>query len=260
MTGDTAPPPVRVVVFGARGRMGQAVAAAVAAAPDLELAGGIDLGDPREPLSRADVAVDFTTPAAVLGNIADSIEAGVSVVVGTTGLDDERLAVVRGWLAARPDLGVVVAANFGMGAVLLARFAREAARFFPSVEIVELHHPGKLDAPSGTARATARAIAEGRTAAGLAAAPDATDAAASLPGARGANVAGIPVHAVRLTGLVAHQEVLFGAPGEQLVLRHDSLDRTSFLPGVLLAVRRVRDRPGLTVGLEPLLDPAGRSG
>ncbi|MHB8449794.1 MAG: 4-hydroxy-tetrahydrodipicolinate reductase [Mycobacteriales bacterium] len=259
MTGSV--PTERVVVFGAHGKMGQAVTAAVRAAPDLELAGEIDVGDSREPLSRADVAVDFTTPAVVMDNLRDCLEAGVSVVVGTTGFDDERLETVRGWLAGHPDLGVVVAPNFGMGAVLLTRFAREAARFFPSVEIIEMHHSGKVDAPSGTARATARAIAEVHAAAsGPAAAPDATDANASLPGARGASVAGIPVHAVRLAGLVAHQEVLFGAPGELLVLRHDSLDRSSFLPGVLLAVRRVRERPGLTVGLEPLLHDAGQSG
>jgi 4-hydroxy-tetrahydrodipicolinate reductase len=171
--------------------------------------------------------------------------------VGTTGFDDERLATVARWLEDEPDVGVVIAPNFGIGAVLLMRFAQEAARFFPSVEIVELHHPAKVDAPSGTAARTARLVAAARRAADLPPAPDATTDA--LPGARGADVDGIPVHAVRLTGLVAHQEVLMGAAGETLTLRHDSFDRASFMPGVLLAVREVPRRPGLTVGIESFL-------
>lgn len=199
--------------------------------------------------------MDFTTPAAVMENLRWCLDAGLHVVVGTTGFDPDRLETLRGWLSTRPDLGVVVAPNFAIGAVLLTRFARQAARYFPSVEIVELHHPGKVDAPSGTARTTAHAVAEARAQAGLPpTGPDATSAQASLPGARGAQVDGVAVHSLRLTGLVAHQEVLLGGPGETLTLRHDAVDRAAFLPGVLTAVRAVVHRPGLTVGLEPLLE------
>ncbi|EIV95977.1 4-hydroxy-tetrahydrodipicolinate reductase [Frankia sp. QA3] len=242
-----------VGVLGARGRMGSTVCAAVEAAPDLALVAALDVGDDRAALAAADVVVDFTTPAAVLDNIRWCVEAGRHVVVGTTGFDDERLATVRGWLGDAPKVGVLVAPNFGVAAVLMMMFAARAARFFDSVEIVELHHPNKVDAPSGTARRTAELVAGAREAAGLApGGPDAT--ATALDGARGARVAGVPVHAVRLAGLVAHQEVLLGGAGETLTLRHDSYDRTSFMPGVLLAVRRIADRPGLTVGLEHLLD------
>jgi 4-hydroxy-tetrahydrodipicolinate reductase len=178
-----------------------------------------------------------------------AIEHGIHAVVGTTGFDDSRLDTVRGWLAGAPDVGVLIAANFGIGAVLMMRFAELAAPYFESVEIVELHHPAKVDAPSGTAAATARRIAAAR--AEVPAAPDATEQ--SLPGARGADVAGVPVHSVRLRGLVAHQEVLLGSEGETLTIRHDSLDRVSFMPGVVLAVRQVPSRPGLTIGIESLL-------
>jgi 4-hydroxy-tetrahydrodipicolinate reductase len=217
------------------------------------LVAAVDAGEDREPLRAADVVVDFTTPDAVLDNVQWCIEAGLHVVVGTTGFDDEKLDTVRGWLGDPPRTGVLVAPNFGIGAVLLMKFAAEASRWFESVEIVELHHPRKADAPSGTARRTAEMIAAARKEAGLdPSGPDATTS--SLSGARGANVEGVPVHAVRLAGLVAHQEVLLGGTGETLTLRHDSLDRVSFMPGVLSAVRRIADRPGLTVGLEQLLD------
>lgn len=242
---------IPVAVLGADGRMGTEVCRAVSDADDLELVAALDVGWTAGDLATAEVAVDFTHPDAVMDNLRRCIDAGVSAVVGTSGFDDARLATLRGWLAGAPAVSVLVAANFGIGAVLMMRFAAQAAPYFDSVEIVELHHPGKADAPSGTARATAARVAETRAAAGCHPAPDATSAA--LEGARGARVAGVPVHAVRLAGLVAHQEVLLGGHGETLTIRHDSLDRASFMPGVLLAVRQVRSRPGLTVGLEPLL-------
>ncbi len=240
-------------MLGARGRMGSEVVRAVEAADGLEVVAAVDDGDPLAGLvdAGAQVVVDFTRPDVVMDNLRFCIEQGIHCVVGTTGFDDDRLATVREWLERRPEVGVVIAPNFGIGAVLLMRFAQEAARFFPSVEVIELHHPAKVDAPSGTAARTARLVAEARRAAGLPPAPDATTDA--LPGARGADVEGIPVHAVRLTGLVAHQEVLMGAAGETLTLRHDSFDRASFMPGVLLAVREVPRRPGLTVGIESFL-------
>ena len=241
----------RVAVLGAKGRMGAEVVRAVEAADDLELAGQFDVGDPVD-LSGVDVAVDFTTPDAVMGNLRACLDAGVHAVVGTTGFDEARLSQLRGWLAEAPGLGVLVAPNFGVAAVLMMRFAAQAARFFESVEIVELHHPRKADAPSGTARRTAELVAAARRTAGAEAMPDATSTA--LDGARGADVDGVRVHAVRLAGLVAHQEVLLGGAGETLTLRHDSYDRASFMPGVLLGVRSVTSAPGLTVGLEAFLD------
>ena len=239
----------RVAVLGARGRMGAEVVRAVEAADDLELAGAYDVGDALD-LSGADVAVDFTHPDAVMANLRACLDAGVHAVVGTTGFDADRLAELRGWLEDAPGVGVLVAPNFGIAAVLMMQFAAQAARFFDSVEIVELHHPGKADAPSGTARRTAQLVAQARE--GMAPMPDATSTA--LEGARGADVDGVRVHAVRLAGLVAHQEVLLGGEGETLTLRHDSYDRASFMPGVLRGVRAVGGRPGLTVGLEELLD------
>ncbi len=241
---------LRVGVLGARGRMGGEVCRAVRSAPDLDLVAELDQGDRLEALltARAQVVVDFTTPAVVMDNLRFLIDHGIDAVVGTTGFDDDRLAEVRGLLAQRPEAAVLVAANFGIGAVLMMRFAELAAPYFESVEIVELHHPDKVDAPSGTAAVTAQRIAgvrAGRTS------PDATEQV--LDGARGASVDGIAVHSVRLRGLVAHQEVLFGSAGETLTVRHDSLDRVSFMPGVLLAVREVGRRPGLTLGIEPLL-------
>ncbi|MBL7628620.1 4-hydroxy-tetrahydrodipicolinate reductase [Frankia nepalensis] len=244
---------INVGVLGARGRMGATVCAAVEAADDLALVAAVDAGDDLATLTKAEVVVDFTHPGAVMDNLRWCVENGLHAVVGTTGFDDARLATVRGWLASAPGVGVLVAPNFGIAAVLMMRFAAQAARFFESVEIVELHHPNKADAPSGTARRTAELVAAARREAGLTpGGPDATTTA--LDGARGASVDGVPVHAIRLAGLVAHQEVLLGGSGETLTIRHDSLDRVSFMPGVLLAVRQIGSRPGLTVGLDPLLD------
>ncbi len=241
----------RVAVFGARGKMGAEVCRAVEAADDLELVAAVDAGDDRAVAEAAEVVVDFTHPDVVMDNLGWCIEHGLHAVVGTTGFDEPRLDHLRQLLSERPSVGVLVAANFSVGAVLMMRFAEEAAAFYESVEIVELHHPGKADAPSGTATTTARRVAAARSAAGLQAPPDAT--VQELPGARGADVDGIRVHGVRLRGLVAHQEVLLGSEGETLTLRHDSLDRVSFMPGVLAAVRAVSGRPGLTVGIEPVL-------
>ncbi len=239
---------ISVAVLGAQGRMGSEVVRAVQAAPDLELVAAYDAGDALD-LSGADVAVDFTHPDAVMGNLEACVAAGVHAVVGTTGFTAERLDRLRE-LLQDGRTGVLVAPNFGIAAVLMMTFAASAARFFDSVEIVELHHPGKADAPSGTARRTAELVAQARR--GLPAMPDATSQ--ELPGARGADVDGVRVHAVRLAGLVAHQEVLLGGSGETLTLRHDSYDRASFMPGVLLGVRSIASRPGLTVGLDALLD------
>ena len=238
---------ISVGVLGARGRMGSEVCRAVDAADDMELVATLDVGDDREPLRQASVVVDFTTPGAVMDNLQWCIDAGLHVVVGTTGFDDERLAQVRTWLDGS-SVGALIAPNFGIGAVLMMRFAATAAPYFDSVEIVELHHPNKVDAPSGTARRTAELIAEARHGKRS---PDATTE--ETEGARGATVAGVRVHAVRLAGLVAHQEVLLGGHGETLTIRHDSLSRESFMPGVLLGVRWVVDHPGLTVGIEPAL-------
>ena len=242
---------MRVAVFGARGRMGAEVCSAVNAADDLELVAAVDAGDDRSPAAAADVVVDFTVPDVVMDNLAWCIEHGVHAVVGTTGFTDQRLARLREQVAARPGANILIAPNFSIGAVLMMHFAEQAARFFESAEIIELHHPNKVDAPSGTAQATARRIAAARGAAGLGAVPDATTTA--LDGARGADVDGIHVHGVRLRGLVAHQEVLFGSVGETLTIRHDSLDRAGFMPGVLAAVRAVSTMPGVTVGIDELL-------
>jgi 4-hydroxy-tetrahydrodipicolinate reductase len=247
----------RVAVLGARGRMGSEAVQAVEAADDLELVAALGRGDSLEALTsvKAEVAVDLTRPDAVMDNLEFCVRHGIHGVVGTTGWDEERLGRLRGWLADAPGTGVLIAPNFGIGAVLTMRFARQAARFFESVEVVELHHPNKADAPSGTAVRTAQLIADARREAGLAAQPDAT--ATALDGARGADVDGVPVHAVRLRGLVAHQEVLFGDEGEILTLRHDSMNRSSFMPGVLLGIRRVGTTPGLTFGLEHFMDLDG---
>jgi 4-hydroxy-tetrahydrodipicolinate reductase len=243
---------ITVAVIGAAGRMGSTVCQAVEAADDLELVGRFDLGDELGELAGADVAVEFSTPAATLANVLHCIRRGVHAVVGTTGWSEDKLDRVRWALDTSPGTGVLIAPNFSLGAVLMMRFAAQAARFYESAEVVELHHPDKADAPSGTAMRTARLIAEHRKDGGLPPIPDATTTA--LEGARGAEVDGIRVHAVRLRGLVAHQEVLLGGPGEQLTIRHDSFDRISFMPGVLLGVRRVAGLPGLTVGLEQLLE------
>ncbi|MEV6799093.1 4-hydroxy-tetrahydrodipicolinate reductase [Micromonospora rifamycinica] len=243
---------IRVGVLGARGRMGAEVCRAVDGAGDLDLVVAVDQGDDLSAVAAAEVVVDFTTPDVVMDNLRWCVDRGVHAVVGTTGFTGQRLDQVRGWLADRPDVGVVIAPNFGIGAVLMMQFAARAARHFESVEIIEQHHPRKLDAPSGTATHTARLVAQARADAGLGPTPDATRD--EVPGARGADVDGVRVHAVRATGLLAHQEVLFGTLGETLTIRHDSYDRVSFMPGVLLAVRSVRQRPGLTIGLDALLD------
>jgi 4-hydroxy-tetrahydrodipicolinate reductase len=243
---------IKVGVLGARGRMGSAVRQAVAATDDLAVAAEVDEGDPREDLTGCAVVVDFTHPGVVLDNLHWCISHGLDTVVGTSGFDEARLDQVRGWLAGAPTVRVLIAANFSVGAVLMMRFAAQAARFFESAEVIELHHAGKLDAPSGTAARTAGLIAAARAEAGLGAPPDATVTAAD--GARGAVQDGVHVHSVRLAGLVAHQEVLLGGHGETLTIRHDSLDRASFMPGVLLAVRQLSSLPpGLTFGLEALL-------
>jgi 4-hydroxy-tetrahydrodipicolinate reductase len=225
---------------------------AVRAADDLTLSAEVDAGDALSLLTESDteVVIDFTHPDVVMDNLKFVIDNGIHAVVGTTGFTDERIDTVRSWLADKPGSAVLIAPNFAIGAVLSMHFAQKAAPYFESVEVIELHHPHKADAPSGTATRTARLIAEARK--GLPPNPDATST--GLEGARGADVDGVPVHSIRLTGLVAHQEVLFGTLGETLTIRHDSLDRTSFVPGVLLAVRNVATRPGLTIGIEPLLD------
>ncbi|MER6145950.1 4-hydroxy-tetrahydrodipicolinate reductase [Streptomyces sparsogenes] len=245
---------LRVAVLGAKGRIGSEAVRAVEAAEDMELVAALGRGDKLETMveAGAEVAVELTDPESVMGNLDFCVRHGIHGVVGTTGWTDERLARLRGWLEAAPGTGVLIAPNFSIGAVLTMRFARQAARFFESVEVIELHHPNKADAPSGTATRTAQLIAEAREQAGCAPQPDATSTA--LDGARGADVDGVPVHSVRLRGLLAHQEVLLGGEGETLTIRHDSTHHSSFMPGVLLGVRRVVSAPGLTLGLEHFLD------
>ncbi|GAA4392470.1 4-hydroxy-tetrahydrodipicolinate reductase [Tsukamurella soli] len=245
---------LNVGVLGAGGKVGRAMVEAVEAADDLALAGKVDVGAPLTDFLDAgtQVVIDFTHPDAVMDNLKFLVDNGIHAVVGTTGFTDDRLDTVRGWLADNPGVGVLIAPNFAIGAVLCMQFAAQAARYFDSVEVIELHHPHKADAPSGTAYRTAELIAEAREAAGLGKVPDATTA--EFDRARGARVDGVRVHSIRLAGLVAHQEVLLGTQGETLTIRHDSLDRSSFVPGVLLGVRNISDRPGLTVGIEPLLD------
>ena len=245
--------PIRVGVLGARGRMGQQVCRAVDAAADLELVAMVDAGDWLFSVADAgaQVLVDFTHPDVVMDNIRFAVDQNIHAVVGTTGITEERIATIRKWLEDAPGVGVLVAPNFGIGAVLSMKFAQLAARFYESAEVIELHHPGKVDAPSGTAVRTAALIAAARQEARRGDVPDATTT--SLDGARGADVDGVRVHAVRAAGLVAHQEIIFGTEGEVLTIRHDSLDRTSFMPGVLLGVREIASRPGLTVGIESLL-------
>ncbi|QUH00940.1 4-hydroxy-tetrahydrodipicolinate reductase [Saccharopolyspora erythraea] len=248
-----SPAPIKVGVLGARGRMGSEAVHAVGEAPDTELVAAVNREDSLDALvsAGARVAVDLTHPDSVLDNIRFCVDNGIHVVVGTSGLGTAELDEVRSWLAERPEAGVLVAPNFAIGAVLSMRFAEIAAPFFDSVEIVELHHPKKADAPSGTAARTAQVVSQARADAGRGPSPDATTK--ELDGARGADVDGVRVHSVRMTGLVAHQEVLFGGEGETLTVRHDSFDRRSFMPGVLLGIREIGSRPGLTVGLESLL-------
>jgi 4-hydroxy-tetrahydrodipicolinate reductase len=247
---------INVAVFGAAGRMGRQVCDAVDKSDGMQVVARIDAGDdPKLAVEQgATVAVDFTHPGVVMGNLEFCVRNGIHAVVGTSGFTPDRSAAVRGWLAEseNPATGVLIAPNFSLGAVLMMKFVAQAAPLFESVEIVELHHPDKIDAPSGTARRTAELIAAARAEAGSAPFPDAT--AEDADHHRGGTVQGVPVHSVRLRGLIAHQEVLLGAEGETLTIRHDSLDRISFMPGVVLGVRRVGQHPGLTVGLEHYLD------
>ncbi len=244
---------IKVGVLGARGRMGAEVVKAVTDAADLELVAELDLGDSLETLKSAgaQVVVDFTTPDSVMANLEFLISNGINAVVGTTGFDADRIAKLEKLITANPKVGVLIAPNFAIGAVLMMEFATKAAKYFESAEIIELHHPNKVDAPSGTAARTAELMSKARKDAGLEAMPDATSTA--LDGARGATVGDIPVHSVRLRGLIAHQEVLLGGLGETLTIRHDSLDRAGFMPGVLLGVRSVISKPGLTFGLEKFM-------
>ena len=244
---------IKVGVLGARGRMGAEVVKAVNEATDLELVAALDLGDSLDQLitNRAQVVIDFTTPDSVMGNLEFLISNGISAVVGTTGFDDSRVAKVKALSTANPKVGVLIAPNFAIGAVLMMEFATKAARYFESAEIIEMHHPNKVDAPSGTASRTAELMTQARKDAGLGAMPDATNS--GIAAARGGNVGDIPVHSIRLRGLIAHQEVLLGGLGETLSIRHDSLDRVGFMPGVLLGVRKVVSNPGLTFGLEKFM-------
>ncbi|MFH8841679.1 4-hydroxy-tetrahydrodipicolinate reductase [Streptomyces sp. NPDC017868] len=245
---------LRVAVLGAKGRIGSEAVKAVEAAEDMELVAALGRGDSLETLTEAgaQVVVELTTPDSVMENLEFCVRHGIHAVVGTTGWTEDRLAQLNAWLAASPETGVLIAPNFSIGAVLTMKFAQIAAPYFESVEVVELHHPHKVDAPSGTATRTAQLIAEARSKAGCAPQPDAT--ATALDGARGADVDGVRVHSVRLAGLLAHQEVLLGGEGETLTVRHDSLHHSSFMPGVLLGTRRVTTAPGLTFGLEHFLD------
>ena len=241
---------LKVGVAGAKGRVGQAVVEGVTAADDLELVATVDREDPLEKLveAGAEVVVDFTTPAVVMDNLHFYIDSGINAVIGTTGFDEDRISTVKSWLEGKEGQGVLIAPNFAISAVLTMAFARQAAPFFESAEVVEMHHPNKVDAPSGTAIHTAEGIAAAREATGE---PDATEQ--SLDGARGADVKGVPVHAIRMTGAVAHETVIFGTQGQSLTIKQDSYDRTSFIPGVLVGVRNIADHPGLTVGLDSYL-------
>ena len=244
---------IKVGVLGATGKVGSAVVAGVEKAGDLQLAAKVSAGDSLQVLvdEGVDVIVDFTTPNAVMDNLEFCINNGIHCVVGTTGFDDERYQKVRDWCAANEGVGVLIAPNFAISAVLTMAFARQAAPFFESAEVVELHHPYKLDAPSGTAVKTAQGIADARKEAGLTEMPDATEQA--LDGSRGASIDGVPVHAVRMKGMVAHEEVIFGTTEQSLTIRQDSYGRESFVPGVLTGVREVANRPGLTIGLDAYL-------
>lgn len=243
---------IKVGVLGARGRMGRAVCEAVDAAEGMELAGTVGRDEPLDRVAGVDVVVDFTLPGVVMENLAWCVEHGIHTVVGVSGFDEKRLEAAREILAADPEVGSVIAPNFGIGAVLMMQFAAKAAKHFDSAEIIEAHHPRKVDAPSGTAVHTARLIAAARAEAELPDMPDATEA--DPQGARGAEVDGVRIHAIRSAGYIASQEVRFGGPGERFAISHDSLDRASFMPGVILAVREVVKRPGLTVGIDDLLD------
>ena len=244
---------INVAVLGAKGRMGAEVVKAVESDPGMSLIAALDMGDSLDQLigSGTHVVVDFTTPDSVMANLDFLVNHGINVVVGTTGFNATKLATLENLLKKNPSVGVLVAPNFAIGAVLMMEFAAKAARYFESAEIIELHHPDKVDAPSGTAARTAELMSDARKAAGLSAMPDATTTA--LDGARGSKVGDIPIHSVRARGLVAHQEVLFGGLGETLTIRHDSIDRVGFMAGVLLGVRSIISKPGLTHGLDKFM-------
>lgn len=245
---------IKVAVLGAHGRMGSEAVRAVDNASDVELVATIDHNDSLQQLtvSEAQVAIDLTVPSATEDNVRFCVENGIHCVVGTTGWDDDRLARLSTLLQDHEGVGVLIAPNFSIGAVLAMRFSAIAAKFFESAEVIELHHPNKVDAPSGTAARTAAMMGQARREAGLAASPDATET--DPDGARGAKIDDVSVHSVRLRGLVAHQETLLGNEGEMLTIRHDSFDRISFMSGVLLGVRSVVEQPGLTHGLENFMD------
>lgn len=244
----------KVAVVGAAGRMGSEAVKAVNTAEDMDLVVALGQDDSLDLLVEhgAEVMIDLTVPAATETNVRFAVEHGIHAVVGTTGWTEERLASLEALLAEHPQVGVLIAPNFAIGSILATEFAAKAAKYFESVEVIEMHHPNKVDAPSGTAVHTAKKIAEARRAAGVGQSPDATET--DEGGSRGARVEGVNVHAVRLRGLTAHQEILLGDPGQQLVIRHDSFERTSFMPGVLLGVRQVASHPGLTVGLDRYMD------
>lgn len=245
---------MKVAVLGAKGRMGTEAVAAINAASDLTLSTALDLGDSLEQLTKTgtEVVVDFTTPDSVMKNLEFSITNNIHVVVGTTGFDEVRLNKLRDLLNKHPKVGALIAPNFGLGAVLMMQFSKTAAKYFESVEIVEMHHAHKVDAPSGTAIRTAELISTARKENNKEPMPDATKS--SLAGARGAIVGDVPVHSIRAHGYVAHQEVVFSDLGETLTIRHDSINRSGFMPGVLIGVRNVAKYPGLTVGLENYME------
>ncbi len=244
---------IRVGVLGAKGRMGAEVVRAVSQSADLEVVAQLDIGDSLDALltSHCEVIVDFTTPTAVMENLDFAIKHGIHAVVGTTGFTPERIATLTSLQLSHSEVGILIAPNFALGAVLMMEFSKQAAQYFESVEIVELHHPDKVDAPSGTSARTAELIGQARAQAGMKSAPDATKNPET--GARGASVNGIPIHSLRVRGLVAHQEVIFGGPGDTLTIRHDSLDRVGYMPGVLLGIRNVKSHPGINLGLEQFL-------
>jgi len=245
---------MKVAVLGAKGRMGAETVAAIESTSDLTLSSALDLGDSLDQLVKTgtEVVIDFTHPDSVMKNLEFAINNGIHVVVGTTGFDDKKLSELKNLLSKNPKVGALIAPNFGLGAVLMMQFSQKAAQYFESVEIIELHHANKVDAPSGTAIRTAELITDARKQSKKGAMPDASKTI--IPGARGAKVGDVPIHSVRSHGYVAHQEVIFGDAGETLSIRHDSINRTGFMPGVLIGVRNVAKHPGLTVGLENYME------
>jgi len=245
---------MKVAVLGSKGRMGAETVAAIESANDLTLSAALDLGDTLDQLVKTgtEVVVDFTHPDSVMKNLEFAISNGINVVVGTTGFDDKKLSDLKNLLSKNPKVGALIAPNFGLGAVLMMQFSQKAAQYFESVEIIELHHANKVDAPSGTAIRTAELITDARKQSKKSAMPDASKTI--IPGARGAKVGDVPIHSVRSHGYVAHQEVIFGDAGETLSIRHDSINRAGFMPGVLIGVRNVAAHPGLTIGLENYME------